>query len=1089
MKQMKNRRGSALLIVLGMLAFMVVSAVGFAVYMRQSRVPSSHLRREATARYLLKSALANAISRVNGEYDGSRNRVEGIGDDPYPGLIAGTYDRGSYDSYNGNCWVKRVFSPFGMVDPSSTVSTLTLEALAYLPPAIINEVRVHSRRTSTATWRNLAYDLGRYAFCAVDVSDCFDINKLSKSSRRTSMAGQRISLSSLFPDDAEELSRQLASKAGSVPFVSLADFNIAFGKSDYTPFIRYFSGGNNGKMYLQNDADSVSNALFITDTWFPATNAYLTSDLELKTPTLDSNHFFDLSQEKNQPFKKSDFGLANFLEINTIGGNLAKQLMSNLSIVGQTCLYDYLDEDHIPMSLALPTTEAVPMVCGISLTGNYNLKFEAEDYADNSYTWTATTQEMDYTGQKKSVEHQIERKTRVVNFKGLDGEGLRVTGTVMYPFKRMKSDKRTGGSFTVEALVAAFVGSSDLRCRLTNEDFRPTQEDWANGGVRDGIVFYKTRTQTNPTFTDDIEHTRDALKEFICTVDLSTAASMPVFYHVTETEVTKGANPLPKEQLDEDVITLDGTRLEGGNPSFTLFDNRGEMANEFRQLRDASANSQSKGRLTAQGDREANPTGTKQQGAGTLSGKYNPYVVVWVRVREGNHTVDLAPAVFADDDIQLNTDYPEGAESKFAMFDGGEVPILDYRGDAEFAFDEEVLVKEDGPFNKNIVPQGWRSFFAVDPRYNFAPEDWFATNAENAKPETWLREMGLDTNGSGGNVFGSDGRDRDIFMFVSDQEHLQSIGELQFIPYVQRLGQRVTALNGDYQGKDRYHNGNNFDSRGPSNLGNFANGTRFWRTYSGYLRNNGNMDMDDPYYDLYASDGKPMEVVNGTDDFRVNPYSSDSRAIAAAVFDTPWDYYVASTNKQTNKALSSAEGSPEQYAFGEYAKITSDKWPEKTVDALASRMSAAIRTEAERKGGSLDWGLAYEDLAWDSGETGDNQTHIFDTLELGNNHPLHTVDRKFLFSYWRECFQNRQQLFLIFIRAEPLTVGGAGGDSLASSQLGARGVALVWRDPMPPPSTGTRKTRNELLTRDSWRANSEQNAPHRTRVLFYHQFD
>ena len=44
----KQRNGSALLIVLGMVAFMIVSAVGFASYMRYSRLPSSYLRRANT---------------------------------------------------------------------------------------------------------------------------------------------------------------------------------------------------------------------------------------------------------------------------------------------------------------------------------------------------------------------------------------------------------------------------------------------------------------------------------------------------------------------------------------------------------------------------------------------------------------------------------------------------------------------------------------------------------------------------------------------------------------------------------------------------------------------------------------------------------------------------------------------------------------------------------------------------------------------------------------------------------------------------------------------------------------------------------
>ena len=46
------RRGSALLIVLGMLSFMIVSAVAFAAFMRYSRMPSSYLRRSSASRLL-----------------------------------------------------------------------------------------------------------------------------------------------------------------------------------------------------------------------------------------------------------------------------------------------------------------------------------------------------------------------------------------------------------------------------------------------------------------------------------------------------------------------------------------------------------------------------------------------------------------------------------------------------------------------------------------------------------------------------------------------------------------------------------------------------------------------------------------------------------------------------------------------------------------------------------------------------------------------------------------------------------------------------------------------------------------------------
>ena len=45
-----SQQGSALLIVLGFLSFMVVSAVAFAIWMRNERLPSSALRRSVATR-------------------------------------------------------------------------------------------------------------------------------------------------------------------------------------------------------------------------------------------------------------------------------------------------------------------------------------------------------------------------------------------------------------------------------------------------------------------------------------------------------------------------------------------------------------------------------------------------------------------------------------------------------------------------------------------------------------------------------------------------------------------------------------------------------------------------------------------------------------------------------------------------------------------------------------------------------------------------------------------------------------------------------------------------------------------------------
>ena len=89
---------------------------------------------------------------------------------------------------------------------------------------------------------------------------------------------------------------------------------------------------------------------------------------------------------------------------------------------------------------------------------------------------------------------------------------------------------------------------------------------------------------------------------------------------------------------------------------------------------------------------------------------------------------------------------------------------------------------------------------------------------------------------------------------------------------------------------------------------------------------------------------------------------------------------------------------------------------------------------------------------------------------------LHDVDRKFLCSYWRKCYANSQQLFLVFFRAEPTILGGGAGEGNTPAQLGARGVALVWRNPVKTINSGSS-------------ASPDETPPHAMRVLFYHQFD
>ena len=116
------------------------------------------------------------------------------------------------------------------------------------------------------------------------------------------------------------------------------------------------------------------------------------------------------------------------------------------------------------------------------------------------------------------------------------------------------------------------------------------------------------------------------------------------------------------------------------------------------------------------------------------------------------------------------------------------------------------------------------------------------------------------------------------------------------------------------------------------------------------------------------------------------------------------------------------------------------------------------------------WETVFDGMNWELGESEDALSMLC-TQDLGNVE-LHSVDRKFLHGFWRECFAARQQLFLVFVRAEP-TMMGSGASGKVAPQLGARAVALVWRDPAA--------TETDVA--------GGQPRPHRSRLLFYRQFD
>ena len=1062
-----KRRGSALLIVLGMAAFMTVSAVSFAIYMRESRVPSSQLRRQVATRYLMKAALANAVNRIDGhgalermvwdDGDYSTFMVEGVYDDPYPGVgpnlsaeIRSDMGRSQLRTA-GNYWADRVFTPFGRISSRETVPVLTLEALAYLPPAIINDVRIAARQTRTAKWANLSYELGRYAFCAVNVSDCFDLNRLTAGLRRTSAAGERISLSSLFRNGglsdlnvgyANQL-ETILERAGDIPFVSVADFNLVAGRSPFSPFCNYVGGGM-PSMYDTGDAPALSNALFITDTWFPPTNIVNTSVKR-----------YDLAGQ--QPFTKvtPDAGLMDVIQES---GAFHDELQKCIGSFGMWALWDYLDRDHRPVSFCVPTTETVPMVVAV----DFEHQFGSQEMIKPQVTVTELTgiwKEPETDPDTGMTTKKYPRTAKKFALTSLADGPCKLCGSVAFPFRRVK-DKGYPTDFSGDVIVRAWWAPWDIRGRLDeNSPIYPAKEDWNQNAVsvKDGIVTFASSIPSLGLSYKDNPTTKEALGDFQVVVDFSTMPELPMFWqvHDEEIDVKNGG----KKVKDETYCVMDGLKGDG---TFRPYSSTGTTLDWWLKLfsnakADPIEQATAGGLITPE---------QLSEGAGRVTGeslngqKFTLHVAAWVRIKQGGNVVDIVPARLMDDKDYGLGEMDEGNAAAMEDLVGGGAPILEFRGDKDLEF---ALASGNGGVDSVLDGSrtdtfgGRTALFCNDPRFNWAPESWFSANASGASSlaEEWIRQVGSA-------LWGKDGRDRDIFMFTSDQEYLQSPGELMFLPYLGwRNGDRIeiyrAELSGSFDGKpvcERTGAG-----EGPCR-------EMYWRSY-------------EPA-DVYGFDGL-MEIVSGAGDFRVNPFSEDMRVLMAALANTPYDYYVASTNDSSavNKFAAADLNESLNHAFND--KCEAAKIEDEVMWDIAHAMHSRFRSAA--LDGRTDWTEIFDNFDWNCGQTGDEQLQLFG-VELDN--PLYGVDRKFLHAYWRECFQNRQQLFLIFLRAEPLTVGGSSGAALESAQLGARAVALVWRDPVKP--KGVRVSRDGGSS-EGWYTGGKGVAPHRTRVLFYHQFD
>ena len=1109
----KSESGSALLVVLGFLSFMVISAVAFAIYMRTERAPSSALRRNTATRHLVKAALAQAMSRVD---DAIRN-------DPFPGLantngnnFANFYH--DFDNNSMDLWFGRVFMPpnpaglvndngdrvTGMNEPGNadfawrfapvteTVSVLNLEALGYLPPPLVNDVRFLSRSSWTAKWQNFAFDAGRFAFCAVNVSDYLDINR-TRVGVRSSPLDSCISLRGIFTWHANdnqvenvsdgdftalgkllgpEAQRQTYTNpdknAGSAAqatteYVSLLDYNLAFGAAhsgglgSIYPLFYHWIKDDSQKYFYGGTIKTATGAMqarrqpFVTDSFAAESN----TTYEIDFAKLDGQPYSDIDMSGNVTVK--DVAMAT-------GAKCVKRMVDK-GILGKAdifTLYDYLDHDDIPLSLAMPSVECVPMVTAVELA---NGKTIAKLKVDPPSTPAAPT----YNPNAPGATIQTKTTTYTLDPSSFNSGSIGVRVLVAFPFRHFRG--RNINDFNVQVAMRVFVAAGAVSVRPAG-DLAQLRPDPANNGA--------AWNQPSSSFT--VGSANDALvwslnsNKVKVSIPNEFADQESAVMTVNVTSWNGSATVPPNQPFFTEIVETPGTLSKtmvfspGGSPSSKVqFDLR----------------PYDNGTLMQQGQIPIAAGATPA----FMSATFKTYAMLWVRITDsnGNETYDLAPAVI-DDDMLNNKN---NNNVIFTSVMGSSDPGCLLFSDSATSYTYGNLAALDGSKTPVWDP---KALAVVDPRYNHLPEDWFTWNQSGITGGQWL-----DTIAQAGYFDVAANRDPDIFMFTSNQGYLQSLGEFAFLP---RLSQWNNTLGSPVSSLLRNASGASATASHATRPEDVLNNVCAWSTYP----------VDRDFYEDCARPG--IGIGRNYDGIQaVNPYSDDEAVLMAAFAETPCDYWTTGrivAGAESRKETLSEEFQKIVAKMGDNSQTSGDAikdakeclkyaFCKENYDS-SSRMKAEevkaitrVFAKAFRAGGARPWEEVYDDddvLPWFGGldPTNDDSFKNFMGVKL-DNCPLFSVDRKFLYSYWRDCFANKQQLFLIFVRAESTAPGGPGEGTPA--QQGGRAVALVWREPDAYDDGD-----NPSGTYSDNRASQQQRQrfyqgrrPHRMRVLFYHQFD
>jgi len=362
-----RRRGSALLIVLGFLSFMMISAVAFAIYMRIERQASSNYRHAASARHMLNSALYRAMDEIDSEL----RAVNVNGPNPrkfptWPGRV-------------------RTSAVVNSADNGGNARVLTLGALSYIPGIFLNDVRYYAVKPQNANpnqsykgakWRPLSMPLvnmeglnayeeavvGRYAYICINLSDMLNVNFCKAAARDADL--NRISIGHLFKDEAQRKKFDERVKDTDISYSTLQDFYACmFEMGDASlfnsPWHEYLDTGDDYAPFR-----NAARHILMTD-----------GEVRAEPPDNPAAHniltvppITDINLTALQPIPDVRFqGTFGASLAAAVAGNISGTAAGSITAIMPTLLADYIDDDDVPKALNMPSVEMVPMISQISV--------------------------------------------------------------------------------------------------------------------------------------------------------------------------------------------------------------------------------------------------------------------------------------------------------------------------------------------------------------------------------------------------------------------------------------------------------------------------------------------------------------------------------------------------------------------------------------------------------------------------------------------------------------------------------------------------------------------------------------------------